>query len=92
MKWWAGLVALGAGAGAGAAIGALTAVPCQGQGDAAMFCGPKWGALGGAAVGLLVTGVAGLGAALDKDYRAPGLTAAGEVGALVLASAAKRHA
>ncbi|MDE2022187.1 MAG: hypothetical protein KGI71_04755 [Patescibacteria group bacterium] len=74
MRWYWGLLALIGGAGAGAAIGAAVH-----QEDR------KMGAAGGAAAGLLLVGVAGVGATVSSETRAAGLTATLPVAALVVA-------
>jgi len=82
VRWYYGLLALGAGAAVGAGIGALVKPDGPtGKPDA------RWGAVAGASVGLLLTGVAGVGAAFSSDTRAAGLTAALPVGALVAVTA-----
>ena len=85
MRWYVGLLALAGGAAAGAAIGALVKPDGPtGKPDA------RWGAVAGASVGLLLTGVAGVGAVFSPDTRAAGLTAALPVGALVAVTAASQ--
>lgn len=81
MRWWGGLVALGVGAGVGAALGAATGVDMEGNRN------PKFGAAVGASAGLVLVGVASVGALFSPDTRAAGLTAAIPVGALVVAGA-----
>lgn len=86
MKWYAGLGALAAGAAVGAGIGAITK-----PNDLTGKPSASWGAGIGATTGILLVGIAGLGAALSPKYRAPGLTAAGVTTGLVLAGAARHY-
>lgn len=83
MKWYWGLAALAGGAATGAAFGALTK-----PNDLTGKPSASWGAGVGAGTGILIVGIAGLGAALNKQYRAPGLVAAGTTAGLVLAGVA----
>ena len=85
MRWYHGLLALGAGAAVGATIGALAKTDGPtGQPDA------RWGAVAGASAGLLLVGVAGVGALFADSTRSAGLTAALPVGALVAVTAASQ--
>ena len=82
MRWWVGLLALGAGAAVGAGIGALVKPDGPtGQPDA------RWGAVSGGIVGVLLVGVAGVGATISENTRAAGLTAALPVAGIVAATA-----
>ena len=82
MRWYWGLAALVGGVAAGASIGALMKPDGpSGQPDA------RWGAAAGGAAGLLLVGVAGLGAAVSESTRAAGLTAAIPVAGLLAATA-----
>jgi len=85
MKWYHGLLALGAGAAVGATIGALTKPE-----DLTGRPSARWGAAAGGSVGLLLVGIAGVGAAFSPDTRSAGLTAALPVGALVAVTAASQ--
>lgn len=80
MKWYWGAAALVAGAGIGAGIGAL-ARPEDFTGNPSR----QFGAAVGASTGLLLVGIAGVGALLAPETRAAGLTASLPVAALVVA-------
>ena len=81
MRWYWGLVAVGAAAGIGAALGAATGSNFSGQRD------PKFGATYGALTGVLLVGIAGLGATIAKNTRSAGIAAAVPAAGLLTAAA-----
>lgn len=82
MRWYWGLAALAGGAALGAGIGALIKPE-----DLTGTPSAKWGAFGGGAVGVLLVGIAGVGATVSPDTRAAGLTAALPVAGVIAAGA-----
>jgi hypothetical protein len=73
-----GLLAIGAGAGIGAALGAASNTACGDMTTAALYCGPGWGAVSGALWGTMLAGGAGLvAAAVSQPWRKAGLSTAG---------------
>jgi hypothetical protein len=78
----------------GAIIGAVAAPPCPPAGGTSLtipLCGPGLGAAVGGSLGLVASGVGGLGVAIfSPEWRWVGLTTTGMVGALVVINAAQQ--
>lgn len=78
---------------AGAAIGAIAGPPCPTGGPTAAvpLCGPGWNAALGGSLGLVGSGILGLGVAIfSPGWRAVGLTTAGIVTALAIVGGAQQ--